>query len=94
MPPSQPLPPPRLQPTSSLDVLLPAPSIASRLQGALAVIPGALGSIRPSRSAAKKLALTTLAASGAIVIGHAIWRGGGGHVVASLVVSGCGRRER
>lgn len=81
---------PRLQSTS-MDIL-PAPSITARLQSALAVVPGALGSISFTRSGMlktlKKLFFITLAAAGLIVVGHAAWRGGLGHVVTSLVVSG------
>lgn len=74
-------------------LLLPAaPSIASRLQATLGSIPGALGSISISRARARETLKTlfyiTLAAAALIVIGHAVWRGGGGHVVASLVVRG------
>ena len=81
---------PRLQPASSLDVLLPAPSATSRFQAALAVVPGALGSISFSRTkeTLKKLFFITLAAAALILAGHAAWRSGAQRVVASVVVCG------
>lgn len=78
---------PRLSSAPSIDILPPAAPV-SRLQALLSPIPGALGSLHLSRATAKKLGLTVLGCAALIVLGHAVWRGGGFHVVASLVVSG------
>jgi hypothetical protein len=82
---------PRLSCAPSIDILPPAASSVSKLQAFLSPIPGALGSLHLSRATAKKLGLTVLGSAALIVIGHAVWRGGGGHVVASLMVSETGR---